>query len=198
MFPGPQQQQMQMQTYYGYRYHIEDAQAHPLIDWNQYVKGSNFHEARIKSVYGLLRSQPMNMSAVDFFLHIISGRSDFKTSRARFMKSQDKICELLTLIAQDKDGRSNLDFWLRRDRYAANLVCEDVGREMDLVKPSMKCYTKDLTADGIKNFNFDREIVKVLEIKAPTLSRVLYTAAHDQLSTETERKKSPRFISTIN
>lgn len=103
----------------------------------------------------------------------------------------------MSLIAQDKDGRENLDFWLRREGYATNLVCEDIGEEMNLVKPSMKSYTKDLTADGVKNFDFDKEIVEVLETRAPTLSRVLYTAAHDQLSSETAIKKSPRFVSTV-
>lgn len=103
----------------------------------------------------------------------------------------------MTLISQDEDGRRNLDFWLRREGYATNLVYEDVGKEMELVKPSMKCCTKDLTSDRVKNFDFDKEIVNVLDTKAPTLSRVLYTAAHNQISSETEVKKTPRFVSTV-
>lgn len=198
MFPGQQQQQqqqMKMNVAYGYRYYTEDAQNHPLLDWNQYVIGSNFHEARIKSVHGLLHSQPMNMSTPEFFLHFLSSRSDFSASRTKFMKNQKKICELMSLIAQDKDGRKNLDFWLRREGYATDIVCEDIGEEMELVKPSMKSFTRDLTAEGVKGFDFNKEIVEVLDSRAPTLSRVLYSAAHDQSSAESTRKKPPRFVS---
>lgn len=103
----------------------------------------------------------------------------------------------MSLIAQDKDGRKNLDFWLRREGYATDLVCEDIGEEMDLVKPLMKSFTRDLTAEGVKGFDFKKEIVEVLDSRAPTLSRVLYSAAHNQSPAESNRKKTPQFVSAI-
>lgn len=111
------------------------------------------------------------------------------------MKNQGKIGELLALIAQDKDGRKNLDAWLRNTNYAMDIVCKDIDDEMKAVKPSMKLPTADLTADLVENFSFDQDIVRVMETKVPTVSRVLYAAAQDQAIKDVGRKKSPRLVS---
>lgn len=111
------------------------------------------------------------------------------------MKNKGKIGELLALIAQDKDGRKNLDAWLRNTNYAMDIVCKDIDDEMKAVKPSMKLPTADLTADLVENFSFDQDIVRVMETKAPTVSRVLYAAAQDQAVKDVGRKKSPRLVS---
>lgn len=103
------------------------------------------------------------------------------------MRSEEQVGNFLNLIAQDVDGRKSLDSWLRREGYAIDLVCKDIHKEMDAVRPKMKKHSNDIIADGL--------VQNVLRSDAPTVYNVLRAAAQDTRAEARNRLKSPEFVS---
>lgn len=168
---------------------------YPLLQWVINVSSSAFRDERIKNVVHLITSPPMSMSLFGFFSDILSSRSLFPQIRTRFMRSEEQVGNFLNLIAQDVDGRKSLDSWLRREGYAIDLVCKDIHKEMDAVRPKMKKHSNDIIAEEVMDFDFDGLVQNVLRSDAPTVYNVLRAAAQDTRAEARNRLKSPEFVS---
>ena len=117
------------------------------------------------------------MSFVQFFMHIFSKNSGFSEIRTSFMRNELEVKAFLNLLSENTDGRRNLNAWLRDTKYAEKLICEDIYKEMDTVRKDMALRMRDVNEEKVLNFNFNKDIAEILQVKVPTLSAVLHSAA---------------------
>lgn len=174
--------------------HYQPTSVPPTLVWHGNVTSSCYHEARMKAFIDKLREPPMNMSVVDLLCEMLTSNSSFPAHKSAFMRSNTQMGFLLNLIAQDELGRKTLKTWLRNTGFAADLICEDIDNEMEETKADMRGGTRTITEDSVRNFDFEGEVTGVLKAKAPTLARVLYTAAQGARAAAINTYKKPDFV----
>ena len=171
---------------------------HPYLAWVSDVSGRSFYDERIKNVLNLINAEPMSLSMAEFFEKVFSRTSDYSQTRTKFMASNVQVGQVLNLISQDPDGRESFKHRLRMNNFAMDVLCEDVRKEMDSVRPKMKLLTKNIEAERITGFNFGQCITNVMETMVPTFSKVMAAAAETTRAVAENTKKTSEFVSKRN
>lgn len=174
--------------------HYQPTFISPTLVWHGDVSSSRYHETRIKAFLDKLREPPMNMSIADLLCEILTSNSSFPARKSAFMRNNVQMGNLLNLIARDERGRKTLESWLRDTGFAADLICDDIDREMEETKADMRGGSQMITEDSVRSFDFEGQVTGVLKDKAPTLARVLYTAAEGARAAVLNTYKKPDFV----
>ena len=121
---------------------------------------------------------------IDFILTIISDdNDDFKTFRTAFysVTNKKKVEKLLTAIWNNAKGNETFKDWMQP--HALDLVCDDIHKEMEVVKPSLFMNVEDVTPNFISTWDI-HAIMGPVSKHTPSWTAVLKAA------TEKKNEKS--------
>ncbi|KAJ7280831.1 hypothetical protein C8J57DRAFT_1174450 [Mycena rebaudengoi] len=145
---------------------------------------------KILSVVATLSS--MGMTPMDLVIELL--RPTYQANADGFYRSK-AIENFLNVVSSNSKGSKRLDAWFDT-RSFTNLI-KDICREADDLSIAFRASTKDLTPEGILNFDFTEDVTAVCEEVAPKMRRILMAVAQTPRAARENTVKDPEPIVTM-